>query len=678
VLARFLHALGIDGAAVPDDIEERAHLFRSRVAGKRVLVVLDDVNSEAQVRPLLPGSPICAVIITSRARLTGLSGTFRVDLDVLKVDQSLELLGKIVGKNRVDAEREAATELVNSCGGLPLALRIAGARLASRPHWHIGMLVRRLSGEAHRLDELSHHGLEVRSSIGLTYRALDDTAKRLFRLFALIRAPDSPAWTAAALLDTGLTEAENVVERLVDAQVLDVVSYPGARLPRYRFHDLIRVFAREQLLSTEPQPARRDALTRLLGGWLALAENGHRIEYGGDYTILHGSAPRWRPPDGDTAELIGAPRDWWETERRALVAAVRQAATEQMDELCWDLALSLVSSFEVKGYFDDWQETTELAAQLAAHAGNRTGQAAMAYSLGTLHMYQKRLGEAERSFVQARDLFAAEGNRHGHGLTLRNWALVDRLRGDLAAMLAKYAEALDVMREVGDRIGEAHILCSLAKYRIDEGEFEVARGLLDQAGTICAEVCCPRVEAQVCYRSAELYLGTDQIGNARQELHRVLRLVRDLGDRIGETYTLYGLGVVRLREGRLDNAETTLRHTVAQARRVGERLVEGQALLMLAELEVARGGSAVAEYLEEALAIFEELGARLWRAKTLVTWSELHILAGEDDLAARQVEVADSLLAEVNSRESNRLRAQLRQRRSDRVRPWSGLPGSPV
>jgi tetratricopeptide (TPR) repeat protein len=665
VLARFLHALGVNGAAVPDDLEERIEQYRSRVAGKRLLVVLDDVTDEEQVRPLLPGSPTCAVIMTSRTRLTGLSGTYRIDLEVFDVDKSLELLGKIIGADRLAAEHDAAVELVNSCAGLPLALRIAGARLASRQHWRIGTLVQRLGNEAHRLDELSHHGLELRSNIGLTYRALDERAKLLFRLFALIRAPDFPGWSAAALLDTNLIDAENVVERLVDAQLLDAVSYPGAYSSRYRFHDLIRVYAREQLMDVEPADDRQQALSRMLGAWLALAEQAHRIEYGGDYTILPGTAPRWHPPEGRLADLLGSPREWWETECRGLVAAAQQAAAEGLDELCWDLALTLVTSFEAKGLFDDWRETSQQAYDLAVRAGNRLGRAAMLYSLGTLDVYQKRLVDAERAFTEASELFAAEGNRHGYALAVRNWALVDRLRGDFDAMLDKYARALDLMRLVGDRIGEAHILSSLAKHRIDEGEFEVAEQLLDRAAAICREQRCARVEAQVLYRSAELYLGTDQIELARQVLHRVLRLVRDLGDRIGEAYTLYGLGAVRLREGRLSNAETTLLHTLGLARRVGERLVEGQALYALAELELAKGHSvAVGRRLAEATAVFDELGSKLWRSKAGLLRSELDVISGDTAAAVRQLAVADALLAQVQSKESRQLRTQLARRRS--------------
>ncbi|WNV86436.1 BTAD domain-containing putative transcriptional regulator [Umezawaea sp. Da 62-37] len=665
LLARFLRALGVAGTAVPDDVEERAELYRSRLSGRRLLLVLDDVSSEHQVRPLLPGSPTCAVVTTSRSRLSGLSGAHWIDVGMFDVEQSVELLAKIVGRARIEAEQASVVELVTFCGGLPLALRIAGARLASRPHWRVDGLVRRLRDEARRLDELAHHGLELRSNIGLTYKVLDVQEQRLFRLFALVQAPDFPGWTAAALLDTSLVDAEDVLESLVDAQLLDVVKYPDSVHVRYRFHDLIRVYAGEKLVEVETADERAAALTRVLGAWLALAEEAHRREYGGDYTILHGTAPRWRDPDGEAAESIGNPMDWWECERRALVAAVRQAADAGLDEMCWDLALTSVTLFEAKGYFDDWLECTRAALAATEAAGNRVGYAAMRYSLGTLHMFQTRLADADECFTTALDIFRAEGDEHGCALVLRNAAHVDGLRGDIRSMLAKYDESLATMRVVGDRVGEAHILRSMAKFRMDEGDTAKARELLDDALAICQEVRCLRTEAQVVHRFAELHLATGQIDEARQALHRVLRIVRDTGDRIGEVHALYGLGLLRHREGRLDNAETTLVHALDLARRVGEQLIEAKALYALGEIALARGGDSTGvTHLVEARRLFDELGSALWHARTLVLLSEIHTNDGDMASAGEKIEQAVRLLSEVDSKESAQLSAGLRGARS--------------
>ncbi|MFV2009855.1 MULTISPECIES: AfsR/SARP family transcriptional regulator [unclassified Micromonospora] len=588
LLARFLRALGVAGSAVPEDVEERGELYRSKLFGRRVLLLLDDVTSEAQVPPLLPGSPTCAVIITSRFRLSGLSGAHQIDVEVFETDNSVKLLTRIIGQDRAAAEPRALLDLVKFCGGLPLALRITGARLASRPHWRLDDLVERLHDEARRLDEFAHHGLELRSNIGLSYQILAPPAQRLFRLTSLVRAPDFPGWTAAALLDSTFIEANDVLESLVDAQLVDTVRYPDG-VPRYRMHDVIRIFAGEQLAQEETEAERKAALTRLLGAWMALAEEAHRREYGGDYTILHGAGPRWHPRPGEADRRIRDLGQWWETERRALVTAVRQAAAAGLDELCWDLALTSVALFEAKGYFDDWQASAEVALAAAEAARNRIGVAAMHYSLGTLNMVQARLTEAERWFTTAARIFQDEGHQHGYALVLRNAAHVDGLRGESASMLTKYDAALRIMREVGDRIGEAHIMRNLAKSRIDAGDNPAAIEMLDEALAICRETGCLRVEAQVMYRFAEAYVAIDEVDQAREALHRTLRIVRDTGDRIGEAHALYGLGLLRHREGRLDKAHATLAHTLDLARTLREQSIEAKALRALRELDRARG-----------------------------------------------------------------------------------------
>jgi DNA-binding SARP family transcriptional activator len=668
VLARFLHALGISGNAMPDDDEERGQLYRSRVANKRVLVVLDGASDEDQVIPLLPAGQGCAVIVTSRARLSGLPGARQIDIDVFDVNHSLEMLTTIVDPSRLHAEPEAALELVNLCGGLPLAIRIAGARLASRPHWRIDVLVARLRNSVRRLDELSYRGLVLRSNIGLSYRALSGTARCLFRRFALITSLDFPGWTAAALLDTDIYDAFDVLESLVEAQLLETVQYPGERL-RYRFHDLIRVFAVERLHEEESEAERTETVGRLLGAWLARTDHAHRKELGGDYTILHGTALRWSgAPELERTDEMGDQMEWLESERRSLVSAVHLAADYGMSEACWDLALVSVTLFEVKGLFDDWRETGERALAATEEAGNERGRAAMLYSLGAMHSHQTRLSEAELCFGAALEIFEQVGDEHGYALVLRNSATLHRLRGGDAAMLAKYQLALTKMRAVGDQVGEAHILQNMAKVCIDEGNAEQARRLLDAALERCRRVKYLRGEAQVLNRFAELYLFVNHAEQAHQALNRVLLIVRDVGDRIGEAHALYRLGVVRQRSGRLDNAETTLQHALSLAQQVGERMVAGNAHQALGEIALARGRTAAgADHVDAALALFAELGSTIWRAKALILRSDIHQGRGEDAQSAGDLDQAIDLLRTVDSAEAVRLRQELERNRGTAI-----------
>jgi hypothetical protein len=265
LLGTLLRALGLETAAIPASMAERVQLYRSRLAGRRVLVLLDNAASEQQVRPLLPDSPTCAAMVTSRARLAALEGVPLIDLDVLEHVQALELLAKIVGASRVAAEPEAAVRIVQLCGHLPLGVRIAGARLTAKPHWRLARLADRLSSQRRRLDELRIADLEVRASVALSLQGLGEPARRAFRLLALLDVPRFAIWTAAVLLDVTLATARELLEQLVDARLLDVVQVDGASQARYFFHDLVRALALEQAADEETAAERYAALDRAFG-----------------------------------------------------------------------------------------------------------------------------------------------------------------------------------------------------------------------------------------------------------------------------------------------------------------------------------------------------------------------------------------------------------------------------
>lgn len=255
-LGRFLRALGMDATQIPDRVQDRAALFRARTARRRVLVVLDDAGGEAQLRPLLPGGSGCGVLVTSRSPLTALEGARLVDLDGFNLDQALELLARIIGRARTAAEPDAATAIVDRCGRLPLAVRIAGARLLAKPHWPLAKLAERLGDERRRLDELAAGDLEVRASVALSYQGLDGLQRRTFRRLGLLEATTFSAWAAAALLDLPVPQAERSLEALTDARLLDVVGRDGIGQVRYRFHDLMRLFARERAAAEEGEGDR--------------------------------------------------------------------------------------------------------------------------------------------------------------------------------------------------------------------------------------------------------------------------------------------------------------------------------------------------------------------------------------------------------------------------------------
>jgi predicted ATPase len=293
VLGEFLRALGLEGRSIPDDMDERSRLYRAGLAHRRILVVLDNAASEAQVRPLLPGSASCGVIITSRRRLAALAGSRIYALDVLGQAEALELLRKICADDRVNEEPDAARQLVTLCGCLPLAIRIAGARLAQRSHWQIRHLVNILANEHQRLGALKVGDLEVRSSFSLSYDNEDAEVRRLFRLLGLIKTVDFAGWVAAPLLNCDQFTGEELVDRLVDAQLLDVTGRDVAGQTRYRFHDLLRVYARERLTEEEASESASAAERRLIAAYLRLAERAHVRQWPTGLRPEVRPSPRW-------------------------------------------------------------------------------------------------------------------------------------------------------------------------------------------------------------------------------------------------------------------------------------------------------------------------------------------------------------------------------------------------
>ena len=306
VLARFLRSLGMDAAQVPTDVEEAAGRFRSLVEGRRLLIVLDNAHDKAQIRPLLPGGSTGAALATSRQLLATLESAQVLSLDVLPAAQAIELLARTVGRSRVAAEPDEAATVARHCGGLPLALRIASARLAARPAWPIGDLARRLADATSRLDELKLADIDVRTSFGVSVRALqhstdatDHAAAAAFGLLGLPDGPDLSLAAAAELLDEPEQTARAQLERLVNAHLLD-----SPRPGRYQFHDLLRLYAREHAVQRFPRRERMAALTRLLGFYTTTA---------------------WRTLERSDERAASA---WLETERANLLAAVDQAAAE--------------------------------------------------------------------------------------------------------------------------------------------------------------------------------------------------------------------------------------------------------------------------------------------------------------------------------------------------------------
>lgn len=616
VLGRFLRALGIPGPMIPDDLDERAEMYRNLLAQRRVLVVLDDAASENQIIPLLPGSESCAVLVTSRVRLTGLPGAHQLELDILDTAQALELLGRVIGAGRVAKESPAAVALVRTVGGLPLALRIIAARLAARPHWSLASMVQRLANERHRLDELAHGEMTIRASLSLTHDGLGRSARQLLRLLSLAEGPTMPGWLAGAALDDHRPFPSDLLEPLVDVQMLEVVAVEPTGEFRYRFHEIIRVFAREQLVALDDEAVRVASQARMIGGWLAIAEQAHRKIYGGDFTVLHGSAPRWQPPPAYVEQVLADPLEWMDSEHVNLCVAVEQAAAAHLHELCWDLAATLVTLFEARGYLDQWEKSHRQALVATGGAGNTRGTAVLLGSLGTLHISRGQPDEARVALDRALALFQQLDDRHGLAMCQRDLGLLHRQRGADDDALDSYQSALRDFDKVGDVVGRASVLTQRAHIRMRRGDSAIAHAELEEALEIYRAAGYVGGQAQALRRMAQVLAQRGESAQAERILAEVLTMVQRSGDVIGEGHLLRNLGEVNAEMGRFAQAREMFTRSLTVREQV---LDHGGAALIRVDLArlMDRIGepAAAAELLECAIATFRDRSMDLERGK---------------------------------------------------------------
>jgi DNA-binding SARP family transcriptional activator len=616
LLARLISSLGRSLKALPDHLPDRIGVYRSWVGDRRILIILDDVTSVDQATTLIPGNPECGVIITSRNPLSSLPGAQHFRIGNLDEEACVELLGKIIGTARTAAEPDAARQLIRFCDHLPLAVRIAAAKLAARSHWPIAQLVQRMRDESRRLDELAIDGIGVRATLADSYRGLSPRSQRLFMRVSLLGTADFGSWVSAPLLDEDLDRASDSLDELVAAGLVEVrMTEDGSS--RFQMHDLVRIYAREQLVAAEPVAERAVTLQRLLSCWLGLTVDAHRRAYGGDYG-LHGSAEPWMLPDHVRDLLLASPMDWFRRERVGLVFAVTLAAQIGLDEVCWDLAVTMVTLFESDYLTEDWRKTHEAALDITRKMGNAHGEAALLCSLGILALTE-RPADASRYLEPALAIFERLGDPHGRGLALSGLAFWDRISGRCEEALSRYRRALADFHAADERIGEADALGNIAQIEMDRENYQAAGEVLEEALTRCRTLKAPRIVAQLQHRVADLHLRTGDFARAEQTFSSVLAIVRAEGDLLGEAYARLGLGTVRLRQGQYDLAEAELAVALDISRHMDSNLVRGRVLLSLAELRLAQGGRERAIALvNEGLVAFNETGsAPVMRARFL-------------------------------------------------------------
>ncbi|MBB4908367.1 AfsR/SARP family transcriptional regulator [Actinophytocola algeriensis] len=650
VIGRFLRAAGVLDTALPDDREERVALYRSHFAARRVLLVLDDAGSEDQVRPLLLAAAGCRTVVTSRHQLGALVTSARWRVPVLAEDDAVRLLAATAGPARVDAEPGTAGEIARLCGGLPLAVSIAAARLAARPHWTLDELRERLDHEHGRLDELSIGDLDVRASIALSHAALTPPLRLLFRRLGLLTAPSWPAWVVEPL--TG-APAARLLEQLVDAHLVEQLGKDDAGQHRYRLHDLVAAFAAERARAEDTAADRDGALERVVHAWAALAATA-------DERIPHdwARAPersRVVAPPAAAALARHSPTAWFEAERHSLIAAVATAAALGHTELVGMLALHTCGFLELRSYRDDADYVLATAIRHARAAGDRELLVRLLGALFIACLRRDRHAPLAALAEEQLALARALGDPEEEALALLNAGRAANRHSDFAAAI----EWLERAAACASRPGVAASLSRSAKSALAAnlvylGRPHEAMPLFRTALRLSEEQQDVIVAALNRYHLG----GCLTRAGLPEEAEAVLTPALEVSLRYGEdtlwAYVQQVLADVDMRRGRLGSAAQRLERSRETHQRIGEGDGYAEALRSTGDLAALRGDWAAAiEWLTSAAEIWRRIGSTFEVAATLARLGAAHLATGDAGQAAACRGEATELLGEMRLGEAS-------------------------
>jgi tetratricopeptide (TPR) repeat protein len=564
---RFLDALGMPAHLVPVDVEALAALYRSTLAGRRMLILLDNARDVAQVRPLLPGVPECLVLVTSRHQLTGLVATIGahpVNLDRLPPGEARDLLNRRIGAHRVAAEPDAAEEIVVHCARLPLALVIVAARAATHPHRPLGSLAAQLRDSHERLDSLVADDdpySDVRAVLSWSYRALPAPVAGMFRLLGWFPGPSMSAAAAAALADVPLGRANQMLDALATTHVLETDTRG-----RYYLHDLLRVYAAEQAHAEMGSDQCVAAAGRVLAWYLHCTIAAAQLMEPGVRQVAPGPAPdgSWQVPFAGHEQAL----DWCDAEQPGAVARAQLAVQTGHDELAWKQFVASGGFFLLRRSYVERIAHGAIALRAAGRTGDRHAEACVLNSLGLA------------------------------------CAAVDRTRA-----LDCYRRALYLRQEIGDLLGEAATLNNLGPLYWELHRYDEALDCLRGALTIADRTGNRHSQIVGLNNLGEAYLRLGRVDEALPCQQRALTLARTLNHAVSEGFALHNLGGVYRELGRYDEARQTFQEALAVRRRSGDRHGEATTLVEWGNLCLRAGQAPDAGRLwRRALAIYEDLG----------------------------------------------------------------------
>ncbi|SCL73350.1 AfsR/SARP family transcriptional regulator [Micromonospora peucetia] len=585
VLGRFLRALGVPGGAVPSDVGEATVAYRSEIAGRRVLVVLDNARDAAQVRALLPADGSCGVVVTSRRMLATLPNGRHLAVGLLSRTEAVGLLAGECGAGRVAAEPDAAARLVELCGMLPLAIRIVGARLASRPGWPIARLVERLADPGLRLSELEFDDLSVRPSISLTYAALCDggapgqLCARVFRMIGSTRLPDVTVRAVAALLGESLARAESALDRLADERLVEPRE-PGV----YGIHDLVRLYAVERA-EDEPADERETALRRLLEMYVQGARELERITNAGWAPI--GPGDQARPAWHDLPENLAQAARWLAEEHPNILAAFRQACTSApaTAKLAATLAWASVASLHRHGYLQEALTLVDGAVATTERLGLTLEHCAALFYRAAFNKGTADPSVVEADLLRCLDLLQPLDDRNRIASCLEALGNLRYRMGDVPRALAYHDETLALRRESGRPLPVGATLSNAAQVRLSAGAEKEAFADVEEALRIARDIDAIGLEGAALSMRGQLLCRTGRWSEARECLDEAMVATGRSGDLPSRCEALLSRAAAHLRLGDHAAAARDADEAGTAAVRIGDRY-------LLAVARQARGGIA--------------------------------------------------------------------------------------
>lgn len=657
-LAGFLRALGVPGPDIPPDPEDRAARYRSLAAGRRMLVLLDNVRSVEHVRLLLPGTPTCVTLATSRDSLAGLvarEGAVRLDLDLLPAAEADSLLQALIGE-QATADPAATQDLAAQCSRLPLALRVAAELAAAHPTVPLADLVRELADQQRRLDLLDAAGdsrTAVRTVFSWSYQNLEPATARMFRLLGLLPGLDLDRYAAAALTGTTVWQAERGLSALTRAYLTQ-----PAGLGRYGLHDLLRAYARELAFASDTEEQQRTALTRLFDYYLHTAATAMDIRFPGE------RHRRPRIPSPGTQAPVMADADaalaWLDAERATLVEVAVHTAAHGWASHATRLAATLFRYLDSGGHYPEATILHNQAALAARQTGDRAAEAEAFINLGALALAQGPQPQAATYLQQGLALFREAGDRSGEARALGNVGLLNVQLGHHEEAVDYLQQALALCHDLGDQPGEARVLVGLATIDFRLGRSEQATTHLRRTLTLFRAASDRTGEAHALCVLGEFELRQGHFPQAAEHLEQALTLSREFGSRSGEVRALITLGEVDLRLGRYEQAARYQRQALVVCREMGYQSGEVTALNALGEVFLATGqpAEALTQY-AAALSGAAMTGEKYEQARAHDGLARAYQAAGDPGQARRHWTEALNLYTGLGATEASQVRDRL-------------------